>query len=266
MPQYGPVSTPTNEPGDRAGRQAPVPGELRAYLHELTSAVRGSIGDDLLGVWLIGSAAQGAYEHGVSDVDVLAVSGRRWSDVDRRRLGEQIVHPNLPCPAVGLEFVWYALPDLDPLDDPVRFQLNVNGGPARASAVQLEPDGGANYWSVLDLAGAARVGRPLVGPPADEVLPPVPPDRVRRAITESIGWHADADAGSPNRVLNLARLLLLAEENRWYSKLDGGARLRERHPEFAPAVDAALRARAQGSWLDPALVAPLHAFLLRAPS
>ena len=33
------------------------------------------------------------------------------------------------------------LPDLNPLGDPVAFQLNVNGGLARPSVVQLAPDG-----------------------------------------------------------------------------------------------------------------------------
>lgn len=54
-----------------------VPVELAGYLTELVRRLRDAVGDDLGGAWLTGSAAQGVYEHGVSDVDVLAVTRRR---------------------------------------------------------------------------------------------------------------------------------------------------------------------------------------------
>ena len=84
------------------------------------------------------------------------------------------MHPALPCPTVGLEFVWYARDDLVDLADPVAFQLNVNGGTQRPSSVQLAPDGFPNYWSVLDLAAARQVNleptghasRGVSGPPS----------------------------------------------------------------------------------------------------
>lgn len=102
-----------------------------------------------------------------------------------------------------MEFVWYAWPDLADLADPVQFQLNVNGGLDRARAVQLAPDESPNYWSVLDLAAARQVGVPLAGrASAADVLPEVPPGRVRRAIRESLAWHDGPDAGSPNRRLD----------------------------------------------------------------
>ena len=50
----------------------PIPHQLAPYLADLTAMVRDAVGPDLVGVWLIGSAAQDAYEHDVSDVDVLA--------------------------------------------------------------------------------------------------------------------------------------------------------------------------------------------------
>ncbi|TBT87250.1 DUF4111 domain-containing protein [Propioniciclava sinopodophylli] len=104
------------------------------------------------------------------------------------------------------------LPDLNPLGDPVAFQLNVNGGLARPSVVQLAPDG--------------------------------------------------PDAGSPNRVLNLARLVVLVEDGTWLSKQAGAQTLVDHHPEFADAVAEALRARTERRWMDPRLADPLSALLL----
>lgn len=242
----------------------PIPHQLAPYLADLTAMVRDAVGTDLVGIWLIGSAAQEAYEHGVSDVDVFAVTRSRHPEHDRVTLGERIVHPALPCPTVGLEFVWYALPDLDPLGDPVQFQLNVNGGLARPSVIQLAPEG-PNYWAVLDLAAALRVGVPLGdSPPPEDALPALPDHRVAQAIRESLAWHDGPDAGSPNRVLNLARLLVLVEDGTWLSKQAGAAALIARHPEFADAVSEALLARAEGRWMDPHLADPLSSLLQAA--
>lgn len=235
-----------------------IPGELAGYLDELVGRLRSVVGDDLAGVWLIGGSAQGAYQHGVSDVDVLAVTRSRWPEESRLVVSERVAHPVLPCPAVGLEFVWYALPDLADLADPVVFQLNVNGGPRRASLVALAPDDGPNYWSVLDLAACRERGLPLGGSSAArDVLPALPPGRVVDAVRESVAWHDGPDAGSPNRVLNLGRMLVLLDDGRWVSKLAGAAEVRARYPALAPALDAALTARAGHGTLDPSLALPL---------
>ena len=86
--------------------QGEVPLELSGYLVQLAALADQALQRDLLGLWLIGSVAQGAYEHKISDVDVLAVSRSRWPLEVRQSLGRQLVHPTLPCPTAGLEFVW----------------------------------------------------------------------------------------------------------------------------------------------------------------
>ena len=241
-----------------APRARPLPYAERAYLGEIAAAVTGAVGDDVRGLWLIGGGAQAAYDPGVSDLDVLLVTGRRWPEAARMALGESIVHPAIPCPAVGLEFVWYADPDLRPLGDPIAYTLNVNGGPGRGRLVALGPEPGDDqWWAVLDLAAARAVGVPLIGPPPGEVLPEVPRERIRAAIRNSQAWHDGPDAGSPNRVLNLARMVLLLEDDQWHSKTGGAQVLRQRAPELASVLDAALAARAAGRWIDPALAAPL---------
>ena len=163
-----------DDPIGQDPRLAALTSEVRAYLGALTAELRSAFGDDLLGVWLIGSAAQAAYEPGTSDIDVLAVTGTRHPEEARRAVGERVRHPALDCPAVGLEFVVYARPDLVDLADPVRFALNVNGGRGRDDLLALGPDDGPGWWSVLDLAEARVVGVPLHGPAPDVVIPAVP--------------------------------------------------------------------------------------------
>ncbi len=257
------AADPTEEPvtvtdSARRAALAALPDAERTYLGEITAAVTAAVGDDVRGLWLIGGGAQAAYDPGVSDLDVLLVTGRRWPAPARTALGERIVHPALPCPAVGLEFVWYADPDLHPLGDPVVFALNVNGGPGRGRLIGLGPEPGDDqWWAVLDLAAARRVGVALLGPAPNEVLPEIPRDRLVAAIRDSQAFHDGPDAGSPNRVLNLARMVALLEDGRWLSKAAGAKALRERAPQFAPVLDAALTARADGSWIDTALASAL---------
>lgn len=239
-----------------------VPAELRAYLDEIVEELWAVVGPDLLGVWLIGSAAQGAYEHGLSDVDVVAVTGDRWPVTARAAFAARIVHPALECPTVGLECVWYALPDLTDLADPVVFQVNVNGGRQRPPSIELAPDpAGPHWWSVLDLYGAREGGLPLTGPAPEEVIPPVPPARVRAALDESRRWHDDADAASPNRVLNLARMIRFLTDGAWTSKPEAAATVAAAHPELADVLDEAMRARAEGRPVEPAGAALLSAIV-----
>jgi len=58
-----------------------IPGELEGYLDELVRRLRAVA--ELDAVYLVGSAAQGAYEHGRSDVDVIAVTVRPPSQAEK---------------------------------------------------------------------------------------------------------------------------------------------------------------------------------------
>lgn len=234
---------------------------MQVYLDAVSAEVQAAFEDDLLGVWLIGSAAQWAYEPGTSDLDVLAVTGSRHPESLRRTLGERVRHPALECPAVGLEFVVYARPDVVDLADPVRFALNVNGGRSRDDLLALGPDDGPGWWAVLDLAAARVVGVPLHGPAPDVVIPAVPAARLRAAVAESQAWHDRDDATSTNRALNIARLIVLLTDGRWLSKSAGATALADAEPDLAPTLNAALAARATGAPLDPNLAAPLSARL-----
>ena len=63
-----------------------VPPELAPYLDELVARL--SAAAELDAVYLFGSAAQGAYEHGKSDVDVIAVTARPLSQAEKEALAE----------------------------------------------------------------------------------------------------------------------------------------------------------------------------------
>ena len=102
-------------------------GALEAYVAEVARRVQEVVGDRLVGVWLLGSAALHDYDPVRSDVDLQAVTTERLGRADRKMLVGRLVHEALLNPARGLEFVLYAREDLSHTAGP-RLQLNLNTG------------------------------------------------------------------------------------------------------------------------------------------
>ena len=113
--------TPRMTPRPTAG------GAPEAYVAEVARRVQEVVGDRLVGVWLLGSAAPHDYDPVRSDIDLQAVTTERLGRPERERLVGQLAHEVLPNPARGLEFVLYGRKDLTDAADP-RLQLNLNTG------------------------------------------------------------------------------------------------------------------------------------------
>jgi predicted nucleotidyltransferase len=180
---------------------AQIPTELADYLDELVRRLAAVV--ELDAVYLFGSAAQGAYEHGRSDVDVIAVASRPSSRAEKQALAEAA--ESLPCPARKLELVVYAR-------GAERHELNVNTG----ELVHFEPDDDPEFWFVLDRSIAEQHAIPLLGPPWAEVFPPVPREAVLAALESASSFDAwdDPDGAS----LAAARARIWRETGDWVPK------------------------------------------------
>jgi predicted nucleotidyltransferase len=186
----------------------PIPSELAGYLDRLVEVLEARVPVDA--VYLIGSAALGAYEHGRSDVDVVAVTARSLSREERLALAEAV--ESIPVPARKLELVVYPRGS-------DRWELNLNTG----DHVGLDPDAEPSFWFVLDRAIAAQHATPLVGPPWDELFEPEPPEAIEAALDEVAafdGW--DDPAGDAE--LAAARAQAWRETGRWISKREAAGR------------------------------------------
>jgi predicted nucleotidyltransferase len=184
-----------------------VPAQLSGYLDELVCRLSEVVALDA--VYLFGSAAQGAYEHGRSDVDVIAVTSRPSSQAAKEAIAE--VAESLPCPARKLELVVYAR-------GAERHELNVNTG----ELVHFDPNDDPSFWFVIDRAIAEQHSIALLGPPWQEVFPPVPREAVVEALDEAVafqGW--DDPRGSE---LAAARARIWRETGEWVSKTEARRR------------------------------------------
>jgi predicted nucleotidyltransferase len=184
-----------------------IPTELRGYLDELVRRLAAVVALDA--VYLFGSAAQGAYEHGRSDVDVIAVTTRPSSRAEKQALAEAA--ESLPCPARKLELVVYAR-------GAERHELNVNTG----ELVHFEPDEDPSFWFVIDRSIAEQHAIALRGPPWGDVFEPVPREAVLAALDDALtfnGWD-DPDGAR----LAAARAQIWRETGAWVSKAEAARR------------------------------------------
>jgi hypothetical protein len=171
-----------------------IPAELASYLDDLVEVLSGVT--TLAAVYVVGSAAVGAYMQGSSDVDVIAVTDRSLALSERKALvrAAEAIH----CPARRLELVVY------PRGSDV-WEVNLNTGEPATYDTADEP----GFWFVIDRAIAETHAIPLVGPPWAELFEPVPRNELLAALDESL-----------DRVgaLNAARTWAWLEDGTWISK------------------------------------------------
>jgi hypothetical protein len=201
------------------------PGEKRSaheavdrYVERIANAVEAAFGDRVSGVWLIGSLAYGGFGPS-SDVDVQAAV-RDPADGEVASLVERIRHPQLPCPAAGLEFVLYDVNDLVSPVPPLQWLLNLNGGPTREEKISTDPTSESWHWFLLDLAIGRQTAKTLSGRDLREVVGPISREDQLAAIVESLRWHSSNEEGNANQAANAARGLRFLRTGQWGSKPD----------------------------------------------
>jgi Domain of unknown function (DUF4111) len=213
------------------------------------------VGDDLVAVYVGGSGALGGVAAGQSDVDLVAVCAAAPGEELRRAVVAGLGGLAMGWPVRGLEFVLYTRAAVaDPAERP-RFELNLNVGPRMPYHLSLDPASEPAHWFVLDLAILRDHGRPLAGPPARDLVGPIPRRRLLEALRDSLAWHGAHEPALQQAVLNACRGWRFTEEGIWSSKDDAGAWALDRSDDPA-TVSAALAVRHgdRSRTLDPARV------------
>jgi hypothetical protein len=77
--------------------------ELDSHVVEVVRRLSAAVGEGLVGVYLHGSAAMGAFVPSRSDVDVLAVTRGAIVTTEKLAVADALSESSLPCPGVGLE-------------------------------------------------------------------------------------------------------------------------------------------------------------------
>lgn len=211
---------------------------------EVGRALAGVLGEDLVAVYLHGSAVLGGFRWDRSDLDILALSRASLSD---QQLGETVrALGTVSYPANGLEFsLMTAAEALRRTLPSPRFQLHqTTDGWDRAGKTVDGRTRKGDPDLILHLAVCRQRGIAIVGPPASAALGDVPDQEILSAMRDEIRW-ARKHAPLEYLVLTSARAWLFFETRRISSKVEAGEWAAKRYGE--PALIEAALARQRGA-------------------
>jgi len=224
----------------KATSRQPVARDAYQAAQEVGRVLSETLRQDLVAVYLHGSAVLGGFRWDRSDLDVLAVARRPLSD---RQLGAIVQGlAQLAYPANGLEFsIMTAEAAARPSLPAPRFQLHqaTDGWDRRGKVV----DGRAREGDpdlVLHLAVCRDRGEALVGPSPKTSLGPVPDAVVLSAMRDELRW-ARQHAPLEYLVLTSARIWLYVETHRIGSKVEAGEWAARRYPQPGVILASLLR-------------------------
>jgi hypothetical protein len=217
--------------------------------------LRRLLGEELLGAWLIGSGALGGAAANQSDVDLVAVCVHAPSAERIQQLVAALAEEAMAWPLRGLEFVLYSRAAVaTPLPMP-QFALNLNVGSRMPLHLSTDPAAEPAHWFVIDLAILREHGVALFGPPAGELVAPIPRAWLLDALGDGLAWHAANEPVLHQTVLNAVRAWRYAVEGVWSSKdAAGGWALAQTEDPALVQTALAIRHGDRTQALDPARV------------
>jgi streptomycin 3"-adenylyltransferase len=184
---------------------------LAEQTRAVVEVVSGILGDSLLGLYRYGSAEAGGLRP-QSDLDLLGVLARRTTPDERRRLidglGPTSRRGHRPEGWRPVELTLLVRDEVVPWRWPPRFDVQY-GEWLRAAfdAGELAPWPATNPDVAMLVTMVLQQSRPFLGPPASEVLDPVPSADLRRAIRDEVGpLLADLEDDTRNVLLTMARM------------------------------------------------------------
>jgi predicted nucleotidyltransferase len=172
-----------------------------AYRDEVVAAIEAQV--HVFASFVLGSGLVGGYRPGASDLDLAVVVDAPLEGEGRRAAIQRIA--SLELPGRRLELVLYVQGH-----QPPDFDLNLE---VDAEGVREAPDE-ADHWFVID-GGIAQERIPAWL----EHFEPIPEDRVREAVEQSLAWSAQSPDLEFAR-LNAVRARHYLDHGEWLSKGD----------------------------------------------
>jgi streptomycin 3"-adenylyltransferase len=226
---------------------------VQPQLDAVLAVVDASLGANVVASYLCGSAVEGGLQRR-SDLDVLVVTSRPTTRDERGRLVDGLLpvsdQPDLPGFERPIELTIVVLADIRPWRYPPRMDFQYGEWRRdRLAAGDVEPEKPINPDLAILLTSARSTGRSLAGPPPADLLEPVPPTDLRRALTDELpSLLHDLETDTRNIVLTLARV--------WVTVATGEIRSKDAAADWAlarlPLEHRPVLARARAIYLDEA--------------
>ncbi|MDE6701033.1 MAG: DUF4111 domain-containing protein [Acetatifactor sp.] len=185
------------------------------------------LGDNLVGIYLHGSAVMGCFNAQKSDIDLLIVINDYISDETKRIFMNMAVLLNRQAPAKGIEFSIVRVGVCRPFVYPTPFELHFSV--SHIDWYQAEPDDYIQKMNGTDKDLAAHFtiiyhrGRTLCGKEIRDVFSEVSREYYFDSILSDVENAKDDIVNNPMYIiLNLCRVLAYKRNNLILSKLEGG--------------------------------------------
>ena len=183
--------------------------------------------DNLVGVYLHGSAVMGCYNPDKSDIDLIVVVKEAIPDSVKKAFMDMVVELNCKGPAKGIEMSVVKQSSCRPFEYPTPFELHFSV--AHLDWYRSDPD---DYISKMkgedkDLAAHFTIinhrGKCLCGAPIKEIFADVPRQDYIDSIRNDIADAEEEIMDDPMYIiLNLTRVLAYVEDGLVLSKKEGG--------------------------------------------
>jgi predicted nucleotidyltransferase len=220
-----------------------LPDEVENVLDRLVPELTKALGNDVIGIYLTGSAVAGGYARGVSDIDLVVVTAPTASELDVETLGavhaEIVAHD--PAWENRLEIVYIGRTTLH------AFRTTTHSLAVISPGEPFHLTGPVSDW-LQNWYLVATSGRTLAGPPARDVFPAIEQREfldairayVRYLAREAPGWSG---ARLAYAVLSACRALETVRTGEAVTKADGATAVSAARRADADLIAAALAAR-----------------------
>ena len=200
---------------------------MEELLKDFVNKSKEILKNNLLGIYLHGSAVMGCFNPDKSDLDLIIVVNKSMSDSQKREYMDMVVELNAKGPAKGIEMSIVTRNACKHFNYPTTFELHFSVG-----HLEWYKDNPEDYILKMngtdkDLAAHFTIirkrGKCLYGPPIEEVFSEVPKADYMDSIWFDIAEASeDITEDTMYLTLNLARVLAFAKDNLVLSKKEGG--------------------------------------------
>ena len=183
--------------------------------------------ENLVGVYLHGSAAMECFNEKKSDIDLLVVTERELSGETKLRYMDMVVRLNENAPPKGIEMSVVRKDVCKPFVYPTPFELHFSVAHLdwyrRNPAEYIQKMQGVDRDLAAHVTVTLQRGKCLYGKPISEVFGPVQSEFYWDSIWNDVADAEDVIQGNPAYViLNLCRVLAYGTEGLILSKREGG--------------------------------------------
>lgn len=218
--------------------------DWRPVMQQVVCCFQRELGENLVGIYLHGSAAFGCVGEG-SDLDLIAVVQNPPLPLQRQNLIRSLMELEAQAPRKGIEMSAVLLQHCVQFSYPTPYQLHYS--PMHRAAYQQDMAGccrrmqGVDYDLAAHFTVIRKVGIVLCGKPIEEVFGEVPWEAYLDSIDRDIIDAEQSVCCCPlDTTLNLCRVLAAARAGLVLSKEQGAQWALEQMPQYSALLSEAL--------------------------